>query len=112
MNDVTSAIIAGYLKQLRLPAIAQHQPNVAREAEEDGRSYLEFLQALLEAEVTGRKRQMTRTFPLVWAGGIVRSDGHGMATTVKHRVSSGTCQATFRTTAEVRRVPWDRRFRC
>lgn len=60
MSDVTSAIIAGYLKQLRLPALAQHLPNVAREAEEDGRSYLEFLQALLEAEVTGRRENQAR----------------------------------------------------
>lgn len=47
MSDVTASIVAGYLKQLRLPGIAQHLPNVAREAEGDGRSYLEFLRALL-----------------------------------------------------------------
>src|SRR5690606_32017122 len=60
MSDVAHAIIAGYLKQLRLPGIAGHLPNVAREAEEDGRSYLEFLRALLEAEVTQRRENQAR----------------------------------------------------
>src|SRR5690554_2969500 len=55
MSDVTSAIITGYLNQLRLPGIAQHLLNVAREAEDDVRSCREFLRALHEDEVTGRR---------------------------------------------------------
>lgn len=49
-----------YLKQLRLPGIAQQFHNIARDAEEDGRSYLEFLRALLEAELTQRRENQAR----------------------------------------------------
>lgn len=40
--------------------MAQHLPDVAREAEEDGRSYLEFLRVLLEAEITQRRENQAR----------------------------------------------------
>lgn len=60
MSEINSAIVAGYLKQLRLPGIAQHLSDVTRQAEEDGRSYLEFLRVLLEAEVTQRRENQAR----------------------------------------------------
>lgn len=60
MSDVTAGIVAGYLKQLRLPGVAHHLQSVTREAQEDGRGYLEFLRALLEAEVTQRRENQAR----------------------------------------------------
>lgn len=60
MSDINVAIIEGYLKQLRLPGIARHLPEVAREAEKDGHGYFEFLRVLLEAEITQRRENQSR----------------------------------------------------
>lgn len=60
MSDVTQGIVKGYLIQLRLPGIAHHLQNTVSDAEDDGRSYLEFLRALLEAKVTQRRENLAR----------------------------------------------------
>ncbi len=50
-----AALIATYLRQLRLPAVASHCAQVAREARLAGKSHEEFLLALLEAEIGQRE---------------------------------------------------------
>ncbi len=50
-----AALIATYLRQLRLPAVASHCTQVAREARLAGKSHEEFLLALLEAEIGQRE---------------------------------------------------------
>ena len=50
-----AALSGAYLKQLKLPAIAKHYAQVAREARLGGKSHEEFLLALLEAEIAQRE---------------------------------------------------------
>ena len=52
---VLAALMGTYLKQLKLPAIAKHCAQVAREARLAGKSHEEFLLALLEAEIAQRE---------------------------------------------------------
>jgi DNA replication protein DnaC len=50
-----AALIQSYLKQLRLPAIARECVPLAREAQTQQIGYLDYLQALLEHEVSERR---------------------------------------------------------
>ncbi len=50
----------GYLKTLRLPAIARNYQAVAREASETNKSYDQYLAALLEIEVNQRRENRLR----------------------------------------------------
>jgi DNA replication protein DnaC len=60
-TDAQAAIIAAYLKQLRLPAIAREYQTLARDAERQDAGYLGYLQAVLEHEVVEREeRQLHR----------------------------------------------------
>lgn len=52
---VLAALMGTYLKHLKLPAIAKHCAQVAREARLAGKSHEEFLLALLEAEIAQRE---------------------------------------------------------
>ncbi|TEB06338.1 IS21-like element helper ATPase IstB [Pelotomaculum propionicicum] len=52
VNDI---IIRDYLKRLKLPAIARHYQDLAREAADCNRPYEEYLSALLEQEVISRE---------------------------------------------------------
>lgn len=54
------AAVQAYLKALRLPAMAQHLASTLRETEVAGHNPLEFLRALLEAELGQRKANQTR----------------------------------------------------
>ncbi|MDP9382520.1 MAG: IS21-like element helper ATPase IstB [Chloroflexota bacterium] len=51
---VTEAIVEGYLKRLKLPAVSREYVSLAREAEHNGAGYVEYLRALLEQEVRQR----------------------------------------------------------
>ena len=53
-------LIKNYLKQLRLPAIAQSYSKVAGEAGEANMSYEGYLLALLEMEIAQREQNTTR----------------------------------------------------
>lgn len=50
-----AAVIQSYLKQLRLPAMAREWLPLAREAQAQQRSHLDYLHALLEHEVSERR---------------------------------------------------------
>lgn len=54
-NPAATMLIATYLKQLKMPAIARQYSQIAREAREAGKSHEEFLLALLEQEVAQRE---------------------------------------------------------
>ncbi len=54
-QSAQAAIIASYLKRLKMPTIARSYPQLAREAREAGRSPEEFLLALLEQEMAQRE---------------------------------------------------------
>ncbi|HEV2123210.1 MAG TPA: ATP-binding protein, partial [Chloroflexota bacterium] len=57
----TQALIATYLKQLRLPTIAREYAALAREAEATNAGYLDYLRMLLEQEVRQRdENQLNR----------------------------------------------------
>jgi DNA replication protein DnaC len=55
VETARAALLGSYLKQLKLPAIAKHCAQVAREARQAGKSHEEFLLALLQAEVAQRE---------------------------------------------------------
>jgi len=55
METARAALVGTYLKQLKLPAIAQSYSQIAREAREAERSYEEFMLALLQQEVAQRE---------------------------------------------------------
>lgn len=63
------AAAQAYLKELRLPAFARMLPETLREAEAQGRSFLEVLRVLLEGELSqrqinqGRRRLREARFP-------------------------------------------------
>src|SRR5258707_14425645 len=50
-----AALVQSYLKQLRLPAMARECLPLAREADAQHSSYLDYLHALLEHEVSERR---------------------------------------------------------
>lgn len=54
------AIIKEYCKSLRAPRISAEYPRFVREATENGWSYEEFLQRILEEELNARKESMIR----------------------------------------------------
>lgn len=58
--DPRQAIIASYLKRLRLPAIYRDYLALAREAEANNAGYLDYLRALLEHEITQRDESAMR----------------------------------------------------
>src|SRR5690242_13685627 len=61
MTEVQDAIIATYLKQLKLPAIAREYRRLAEDATRQHLGLVEYLQALLQTEVTQREeRQLQR----------------------------------------------------
>jgi DNA replication protein DnaC len=55
-DAVTDVRIATYAKALKLPVVARQFKSVAQDAEAEGRSYLDFLAALLEQEVLQREQ--------------------------------------------------------
>lgn len=55
MTEAQSAIIAAYLKQLKLPAVAREYQRLADDAVHQNVGYLGYLQALLEHEVIQRE---------------------------------------------------------
>jgi DNA replication protein DnaC len=57
---VQELLIKTYLKQLRLPAIAQSYSKLAREAAETNMPYEDYLLALLELETAQREQNTTR----------------------------------------------------
>lgn len=64
-TDPQAAIMASYLKHLKLPAMARDYPTVARDAEHQRAGYLGYLKLLLEHAVTQREeRQVQRRLAL------------------------------------------------
>lgn len=59
-TDPLQAIIASYLRRLRLPAIHRNYLTLAREAEANNAGYLDYLRALLENEVAQRDESSMR----------------------------------------------------
>src|SRR5438552_1362577 len=59
-EDPRRAVVANYLKQLRLSRMASDCEALAREAEQRGLGYLGYLQALLEGELAHRQEQRLR----------------------------------------------------
>lgn len=55
-NTVADVRLAAYLRTLKLPVVARQYKSVAQEAEAAGRTYLEFLAALLEQEILQREQ--------------------------------------------------------
>lgn len=70
MSAVSDLVIRDFLKRLKLPAIARHYQELARQAADHNRSYESYLSALLEQEVLSReestrKNRISRAyFPL------------------------------------------------
>ena len=70
MSAVSDLVVRDYLKRLKLPSIARHYQEFARQAADHSRSYEEYLSALLEQEVLSRedstrKNRISRAyFPL------------------------------------------------
>jgi len=56
MSTVADVRLAAYLKTLKLPVVSRQYKSVAQEAEAAGRSYVEFLAALLEQEILQREQ--------------------------------------------------------
>lgn len=55
-NSVADVRLAAYLKTLKLPVVSRQYKSVAQEAEAAGRSYVDFLAALLEQEILQREQ--------------------------------------------------------
>lgn len=55
-SAVTDVRIAAYLKTLKMPVVARQYKAIVQEAEAAGRSYIDFLAALLEQEVLQREQ--------------------------------------------------------
>src|SRR5512133_1094383 len=55
VESARAALLATYLRQLKLPAIAKAYPQLAREARQGEKAYEEFLLALLQAEIAQRE---------------------------------------------------------
>lgn len=53
----TEAVIAEYLKALKLPAFATEYPGLVRQATEGGWDYDDFLRELLEMELRSREER-------------------------------------------------------
>jgi DNA replication protein DnaC len=60
--DPQFALVQSYLTQLRLPAIARECVALAREAEQQGAGYLDYLQRLLAQEVTQRQEHQLQRY--------------------------------------------------
>src|SRR5262249_5648465 len=60
--DPQLALVQTYLKQLRLPAMARDCVALAREAEQQGAGYLDYLQRLLAQEVTQRQEHQLQRY--------------------------------------------------
>jgi len=55
MSTPRDAVIAEYIKQLRVPTLGREYPALARQARDEGWPYEDFLRELLEAEVRARQ---------------------------------------------------------
>jgi DNA replication protein DnaC len=55
LSTVSDVLIRDYLKRLKLPSIARHYQDFARQAADHNRSYEDYLSALLEQEVLSRE---------------------------------------------------------
>src|SRR3972149_6834474 len=55
IETARAVLVATYLKQLKMPAIASSYAQIAREARQAEKSYEEFLLALLQQEVAQRE---------------------------------------------------------
>ena len=55
IETARAALLASYLKQLKLPTIGRSYAQLAREARQGGKSHEEFLLALLEGEIAQRE---------------------------------------------------------
>ncbi|NLN29599.1 MAG: ATP-binding protein [Firmicutes bacterium] len=60
MNPADLGVVQAYLKDLRLPAIARMLPDTLRDAEQHGRSPLDVLRVLLEAELEQRQKNQSQ----------------------------------------------------
>jgi len=60
LSAVNDLLIRDYLKKLKLPAIARHYQDFARQATDHNRSYEDYLAALLEQEVISREESTRR----------------------------------------------------
>lgn len=60
-NTVQDAVIAEYLKMLKMPAIVRDYPAVARQARDGQWQYEEFLKELLEKEINNRQASAAAT---------------------------------------------------
>lgn len=67
----TALLIEAYAKELRLPAVGRHYAGLARAAEDQHRTYEEYLAAVLEQELVSRRENQLRrrmkqaSFPMV-----------------------------------------------
>ena len=61
-TDPQFALVESYLKQLRLPAMARECVALAREAEQQGAGYLDYLQRLLAQEVAQRQEHQLQRY--------------------------------------------------
>ena len=56
-SAIREAVIGEHLRQLRLPGMAHEYPELARQAQDGGWAYEEFLHCLLEAEIRSRQER-------------------------------------------------------
>jgi DNA replication protein DnaC len=67
----TALLVEAYAKELRLPAVGRHYAGLARAAEDEHRTYEEYLAAVLEQELVNRRENQLRrrmkqaSFPMV-----------------------------------------------
>lgn len=54
MSAARDAVIAEYIKALKLPTVGRRYPELARQARDEGMPYEDFLRELLEAEIHSR----------------------------------------------------------
>jgi DNA replication protein DnaC len=60
MSSADLGVVQAYLKELRLPAVAKLLPETLRDAETQGRSALDVLRVLLEAELQQRRANQSQ----------------------------------------------------
>src|SRR6266545_3456794 len=60
-NSVQDAVIAEYLKMLKMPAITRDYLAIARQAQDGAWAYEDFLKELLEREINARQQQAAAT---------------------------------------------------
>jgi len=63
IETARAMLVATYLKQLKMPAMARSYAQIAREARQAEKPYEEFLLALLQQEVA--QREVSRQKPIV-----------------------------------------------